>query len=113
VIYLGGGQFSNFWKSDKPFNLRSKVIEIHHWRDSTVLDDQGELQMDENKVEQLVAQTLADPVAFDRIFERMHRLRDAQGVYDQGGCMDATREAPRFVRAPHSGILQELTTLAS
>ncbi len=113
VFYLGGGQFSNFWKSDKPFNLRSKAIEIHHWRDSTVLDDQGELQMDEIKVEQLVAQTLADPVAFERIFERMHRLRDAQGVYDQGGCMDATREAPRFVRAPHSDILQALTTLVS
>jgi hypothetical protein len=39
----------------------------------------------------------------------MHRLRDAQGVYAEGGCMDATREAPKFVLAPHTDLLRALT----
>lgn len=108
VYYLGGGMFANFWKRDRPFTLLSKCIEIHHWRDSLFRDEQGDLQMDETKVEQLVAQTLADPEATARIFARMHRLRDAQGIYAEGGCMDATREAPKFVLAPHSDLIRAL-----
>ncbi len=109
VYYLGGGRFANFWKRERPFTLLAKCLEIHHWRDSFFRDAQGDLQMDETKVEQLVAQTLADPEATARIFARMHRLRDAQGVYAEGGCMDATREAPKFVLAPHSDLIRALT----
>lgn len=108
VFYLGGGMFANFWKRDRPFTLLAKCLEIHHWRDSTFVDAQGDLQMDETRVEQLVAQTLADPDATARIFARMHRLRDAQGVYTEGGCMDATREAPKYVLAPHSDLIRAL-----
>jgi hypothetical protein len=108
VFYLGGGMFANFWKRDRPFTLLAKCLEIHHWRDSTFVDAQGDLQMDEIKVEQLVAQTLADPEATARIFARMHRLRDAQGIYAEGGCMDATREAPKFVLSRHCELLQAL-----
>lgn len=109
VFYLGGGMFANFWKCDRPFSLLSKCLEIHHWRDGACRNAEGELQMDETKVEQLVAQTLASPADCARVFERMHRLRDAQGVYAEGGCMDATREAPRFVLAPHTDLLRVLT----
>jgi protein-glutamine gamma-glutamyltransferase-like protein len=109
VYYLGGGMFANFWKRERPFTLLAKCLEIHHWRESFFRDAQGDLQMDETKVEQLVAQTLADPEATARIFARMHRLRDAQGVYAEGGCMDATREAPKFVLAPHSDLIRALT----
>ncbi|WP_395750817.1 hypothetical protein [Prosthecobacter sp.] len=111
VFYLGGGMFANFWKADRPFSLLSKCLEIHHWRDGAVRDEHGRLQMDEAIVEQLVARTLADSEATARIFARMHRLRDAQGVYAEGGCMDATREAPKFVLAPHSDLIRALQAL--
>ena len=31
----------------------------------------------------------------DRLLTIMQRLRDPQGVYAEGGCVDATREFPR------------------
>ena len=108
VVYLGGGLFSNFWKRDAPFTVLTKCIEIYHWRHSTFRDAQGEMQMDETKVEALVAQTLADREACAQIYERMHRLRDPLGVDAGGGCMDATRETPKFVRAPHCQIIAAL-----
>jgi len=97
VIYLGGGLFSNFWKRDQPFTLESKAIEIYHWRDGVHTDAQGQLQMDENVVDQRVAQTLADPQATHRVLERMLRMRDGKGIYAEGGCLDTTRECPRSV----------------
>lgn len=109
VFYLGGGMFANFWKRDHPFNLLCKWLEINHWRDGACMNEQGELQMDETKVEQLVAQTLASPEHTARIFEPMHRMCDAQGIYAEGGCMDATREAPKFVLAPQSDLIRALT----
>ncbi|MHB1077834.1 MAG: hypothetical protein ACYC67_00430 [Prosthecobacter sp.] len=111
VFYLGGGMFVNFWKRDQPFNLLTKCIEIHHWSHATFRDAQGELQMDENKVDQLVAETLASPENTARIFERMHRFRDGRGIYAEGGCMDATRETPKFVLAPHSDLIRSLQAL--
>lgn len=97
VIYLGGGLFSNFWKRDQPFTLESKAIEIYHWRDGVHTDAQGQLHMDENVVDQRVAQTLADPQATNRVLERMLRMRDGKGIYAEGGCLDTTRECPRSV----------------
>ncbi|WP_395742630.1 hypothetical protein [Prosthecobacter sp.] len=111
VFYLGGGMFANFWKCNRPFNLLSKCLEIHHWREGAFRDEEGQLQMDETKVEQLVAQTLQSPEATARVFERMHRLRDPQGVYAEGGCMDATREAPKYVLAPHTDLIRALKAL--
>ena len=109
VFYLGGGLFANFWKCNQPFNLLTKCLEIHHWRDGACKDGDGALQMDETKVEHLVAQTLKSPELTARVFERMHRLRDGQGIYDEGGCMDATREAPKFVLPPHTDLIRALT----
>lgn len=97
VIYMGGGLFSNFWQRDRPFTLESKAIEIFHWRHGTVHDSQGKLHMDETVVEQHVAQTERDPQARQQVLERMVCMRDPQGVYAEGGCIDATREHPRSV----------------
>ena len=105
VIYMGGGLFSNFWKRDQPFTLESKAIEIYHWRDGVHTDAQGQLQMDENMVDQCVAQTLADPQATHRVLERMLRMRDPQGVYAAGGCIDSTREYPRGVSADQGELV--------
>jgi hypothetical protein len=38
----------------------------------------------------------------------MHRVRDAGGVYAGGGCMDATREAPRFVLPAHCDMIEQM-----
>ncbi len=108
VIYLGGGLFSNFWKRDAPFTMLTKCIEIHHWRDSTFRDAEGDLQVDETKVEALVARTLADKEACARVYELMHRLSDPIDVYAGGGSLDATRESAKFVRAPHCEIIKAL-----
>jgi hypothetical protein len=97
VMYMGGGFFSNFWKRETPFTLESKAIEIFHWRHGVYTDAQGKLQMDEAVVDRLVAQTLANPQAKAQVLEKMIRMRDPQGVYAQGGCIDTTREYPKGV----------------
>jgi hypothetical protein len=99
VIYMGRGLFSNFWQQDKPYTLVNKCVEIYHWRDGAYVDDQGQLKMDEKRVDTLVAQTLNDPLALADVLERMTRMRDPQGVYAQGGCIDTTREHPKQVHA--------------
>ena len=105
VFYLGDGRFPNFWRRNKPFNLRAKCVELYHWRHGLRRDEAGEMQMDEAIVERLVDETMADPLASERIFERMFRLRDPKGVYDQGGCMDTSRESPRWIRPGTSDIV--------
>lgn len=109
VFYLGQGRFTNFWKPDQPYTLTTKCVEIHHWRDGLRTDAAARVAgdaaaapgiawMDESVVEARAAQTLADPLATRRVLERMMRLRDPAGVYEQGGCIDASREAVRCVR---------------
>lgn len=97
LFYLGEGRFANFWKPDAPYTLQAKCLELYHWRDG-VFEQAGRLAMDEAIVEEHVAQTWADPQAVDRILHRMMRLRDPAGVYAQGGCIDASREAVRCLR---------------
>lgn len=95
VIYLGGGRFSNFWQRDRPYGFDDKCIEIHHWRHGVETDADGALQMNEAVVERRAAATLAHPRRRAAVLARMQRLRDPQGVYAEGGCVDATREFPR------------------
>ena len=97
VFYLGGGLFSNFWKSNRPFTITTKSVEIFHWRHGIRSDGNGRLEMDETVVDACVRKTLDNPVEVQRVLERMLRLRDPQGVYGAGGCIDATREFPRRV----------------
>ena len=104
VIYLGHNLFTNFWKRDQPFTLETKCIEVFHWKDGAYLDQDGELQIDETIVESCVAKTLADPVSYQKTLERMMRYRDPKGVYDQGGCIDTSRESPRLVCPQTSDI---------
>jgi Protein-glutamine gamma-glutamyltransferase len=98
TVYLGAGHFANMWKRNQPFTLRTKCVEVHHWRDATYRDAEGDLRIDERVVEQKVAETMADPVRTDEVVNRMLRLRDLKGIYAEGGCIDRTREGPRFVR---------------
>jgi hypothetical protein len=92
VIYLGSGQFNNFWKADAHFSFESKCIEVYHWRHGAWKDSAGQVRIDEAEVERCVASTSSDPLARSRVLACMQRLRDPRGVYDQGGCIDRTRE---------------------
>lgn len=98
VVYLGAGRFTNFWQHDQPYDVPTKCLEIYHWRDGVQQHPDGQLLMDEARVKARMDQTLACPVALREVLERMQRLRDPQGVYAHGGCMDATREVTRWVR---------------
>ncbi|WP_353153359.1 hypothetical protein [Pollutimonas bauzanensis] len=99
VFYLGDGLFTNFWKRDQPFTLRSKCVELFHWRNATYRNGDGKLLMDDAVVDEHVAQSLQDEAEVDRIVARMLRLRDPGGVYRDGGCIDTTRECARRVCA--------------
>jgi predicted dinucleotide-utilizing enzyme len=94
---MGHGLFSNFWERERPFTLESKCVEIFHWRDGAHVGADGNLAMDEARVAQAVRDTQSDPVALQTALERTMRLRDPQGVYAEGGCIDASREFPRSV----------------
>lgn len=98
VIYLGQGLFANFWKPDQPFDLIGKCLEVFFWRAGARRDPDGNMHMDESIVEARVAETRRDPEQTRIIVERMLRLRDSQGIYAEGGCMDNTREWPRWLR---------------
>ena len=97
VFYLGQGKFPDFWKLNHLFSVQSKCIEIYHWRHGAYRNDQGELLMDEDKVERYVSASLSHTQDVKDITERMFKLRDPQGIYADGGCMDRTREVPRNV----------------
>jgi hypothetical protein len=104
VIYLGHNLFTNFWKRDQPFSLETKCVEVYHWRDGVFVGDDGEPQINEEIVESCVKQSLADPAKYQMIIDRMMRYRDPQGVYKDGGCIDASRESPRYVRPSTSDL---------
>jgi hypothetical protein len=97
VIYVGSGLFSNFWKRDQPFSLQSKCIEIFHWRDGVQTNAAGDLWLDEAKVEACIQETMQEPSKVQHILQQMMRIRDAKGVYAEGGCLDATREYPKQI----------------
>jgi hypothetical protein len=97
VFYLGGGLFTNFWERDKPYTLTSKCIEIYHWRHGVCQDSEGNLHIDETIVQKRVSASMQNQDEIGRILEQMLRLRDVQGVYADGGCIDTSREYPRCV----------------
>lgn len=104
VIYLGGGLFSNFWQPDAPYTLERKCLEVYHWRHGVYVDDEGEPRMNEQEVNDRVQRSLAGAEEVDAIVARMMRMRDPKGVYAEGGCIDASREYPRFVHAATTDI---------
>ncbi len=99
VMYLGGGLFTNFWQERQQYTITDKCVEIYHWRHGLYRDDQGEAQIDEQRIQPLIAATKADAGALAGVMARMTRWREPRGVYTEaGGCMDATREFARWVR---------------
>jgi len=105
VFYLGSGLFTNFWKANAPYTLTSKCVEIYHWRHATRRDQAGELQMNESIVEELVSNTMQNPVEVNRILMEMMKYRVPLETYENGGCIDTTREYPRYICPGTSDIV--------
>lgn len=104
TIYLGGGLFANFWERDRPFTLVDKCLEIFHWRDGVRLDTSGVPYLDEAVVAERVRATKACERSQDEVLRQMLRYRDPTGVYNGGGCIDSTREAPRRIHPATTNI---------
>lgn len=109
VVYHGGGEFCNLWERAKPFNLTDKCLEIYHWRDGVFTDDAGVIRMNEDIVRERVQQTKGSDQEVARIVQRMMRYRDIRGVYQEGGCIDASRDVVRWV-CPETADLALLTS---
>ncbi|MGM9451399.1 hypothetical protein RRF55_28015, partial [Klebsiella sp. K47] len=76
-----GGLFTNFWKHEQPYTLTRKCVEIYHWRHGLYQDARGEARIDEERIQPLIAATLADPEEQARVMARMTRWREPRGVY--------------------------------
>jgi hypothetical protein len=98
VFYIGNGLFTNFWKREQPYTLTAKCLELFHWRHATYTDEAGELRINEDIVEAGVKASSADPAETARILALMLRMREPKGVYQSGGCIDTSREYPRWMR---------------
>lgn len=105
VLYLGGGLFSNFWKPNQPYTLTAKCLELFHWRNATYRDKTGNLRIDEKIVEQCVRASMNNPTEMEEILQKMLRFREPKGIYANGGCIDTSREYPRWVCPGTSDIV--------
>ena len=97
VLYLGSGLFTNFWTSDPAYTFHGKCLEMFQWRHTAYRDDAGDVRIDEALVTARLNALAGDPAQTARILQQMLRLRDPQGVAGSGGCLDASREYPRWV----------------
>lgn len=93
TFYLGGGLFADFWNTDNVFSLESKAVCVFHWRNATYRDPDGELQIDEARVKELVDQTLRNSEETELILEEMLRLQEPLGT-SGGGIIEPHREHP-------------------
>jgi hypothetical protein len=98
VIYLGRGQFCNFWKYDQPYTLQSKCVEMYFWREGLYRDNAGEARINETKIAPYIQEALSNPSQLEHIMSIMARYREPRGVYTAaGGCLDTSREFARWV----------------
>lgn len=97
VIYLGAGQFSNFWDLTKPVSLEIKCIEVFHWRHGAERKIDGEMWMNEPLVAEFVQKTLGNKAARQDVNTQMMKIRDISGTYADGGTIDSTRDEIRCV----------------
>lgn len=104
TFYLGGGLFADFWNTDNVFSLESKAVCVFHWRNATYRDHDGELQVDEAKVKELVEQSLADREETSRILDEMLRLQEPLGT-SGGGIIEPHREHPCHIHPETADVV--------
>ncbi len=96
TFYLGNGQFADFWRPGQFYSLTTKCLSIFHWRNSTYRDAEGELQIDEQRVESLVEKSLQNPAETNQILREMLQLQEPLDVF-AGGAIEAHREHARQI----------------
>ncbi|MBS0201816.1 MAG: hypothetical protein JSS49_02880 [Planctomycetes bacterium] len=104
TIYLGNGQFADFWRPGRVFTLESKLACIYHWRNSTYYDSHGDLQIDEAKVEALTESACQTPGAIEPILIETLRLQSPLGTTG-GGCIESHREHPCLVHPKTTDVV--------
>ena len=104
TIYLGGGLFADFWRRDRVFTLETKLACVHHWRNATYRDPQGDLQIDEARVDDLIDETCRSNGDLARILRDTLRLQFPLGT-DGGGCIEPHREHPCLVRPGTTDVI--------
>jgi len=97
LLYLGSGQFTNFWTDEPPYTLKNKCLEMFQWRHAAYTDVAGEVRIDERHVEQRLQALANDPTATAQILQQMLCQRSDLRTTPPGGCLDASREYPRLV----------------
>jgi hypothetical protein len=97
VFYLGNGLFSNFWKQGQPYTMTAKCLGVFHWRNAAYVDEAGIFRINETIVEELVHTSMNNQLEIEQILQDMLNFREPQGVYIGGGCIDTSREYPRYV----------------
>ena len=101
VVYLGKGRFTDFWRPASSYTLEDKCLEIYFWRHAIRHHANGEALIDESTVWHMMAELDAGGITAleerARILNRMKRYRDGRGIYAEGGCIDATREHPKYM----------------
>lgn len=91
TFYLGTGVYADFWRPGLSYDLTTKCVSIYHWRNSTFRDASGDLQIDENRVEEQMAATLRNPDEVAAILQDFVRLQfplDTPG----GGIVEGHRD---------------------
>ena len=96
TYYLGGDRFADFWRRDKFYTLATKCLTIFHWRNATYSNGEDELQVNEQRVEELVQKSLSDPHATKAILDEMLQLQAPMDTFT-GGSIESHREFPRHV----------------
>lgn len=97
VVYMGAGKFVNLWDKTSPYDIETKCFEVYHWRHCVERTDDGVLYMNEDRVKDMMAASMADPATKREILHQMMEYRAPVRVYGEGGCIDLTRENARWV----------------
>ncbi len=97
VVYMGAGKFVNLWDKKSPYDIETKCFEVYHWRHCVERTDAGILRMNEDRVKDMMAASMADPATKHEILHQMMEYRAPVRVYGEGGCIDLTRENARWV----------------
>ena len=96
TYYLGGDRFADFWRRDNIYSLATKCLTIFHWRNATYSNGDGELHVNEKRVEELVQKSLSDPDETQAILDEMLQIQAPMDTFT-GGSIESHREFPRHI----------------
>lgn len=113
TFYLGGGRFADFWKPGSTHTLEHKCLEVFYWRVATRRDARGELWLDDPLAERLADEAAQDSDVSRLIVAEMAAVQSPAGRWG-GGCVEATRDAPRSVSVAGCSVtLPDATSVQS